>query len=245
MKSRNFLLCISLVYLLACSKEQGKKDISAFYFPVDALRGGKVYEFEAMKGDSSSSEYWYLRSFRRDSGMFLTGTYYDHQFQIEQIVREKMTDLGAITVDYSLYETDQERDTLMRSAALIEKSFVFPFKIKDTTTTVQFSLNYHTPLDTTLRVYLTRTRRYAGAADEFEFQGDKYPCIRFLLKETIGFERGKEPEVTGKGEEWYAEGLGLVYYRKTYGADALVQYEYRLKDIFSMAELEERALGKR
>ncbi|MCB0576425.1 MAG: hypothetical protein KDC61_17855, partial [Saprospiraceae bacterium] len=55
-----------LFFAFACSND-GKRDISDYYFPVDELRSGKVYEYDLARGDSSSPEYWYYRSFKLDS----------------------------------------------------------------------------------------------------------------------------------------------------------------------------------
>ena len=62
-------------------------------------------------------------------------------------------------------------------------------------------------------------------------------CGRLHISET--YEKEGSAEIQGEGEEWYAKGLGLVYYRKAYDKGRLV-LEYRLKDVFPMAELERR-----
>jgi hypothetical protein len=79
-----------------------------------------------------------------------------------------------------------------------------------------------------------------GDAPDFEYDGKNYPCIRFGLVETIGNKKEGIAEVEGKGEEWYAKGLGLVYYRKTYGGGTF-KMEARLTDMFPMTELERKA----
>lgn len=87
-RALSYLFVFWCLFLLACGKGD-KRDIGAYYFPVKDLRAGKVYEYLVSQNDSVVPEYWYYKTFVRDSGLFLVGTYYDHRFQIGQIVREK------------------------------------------------------------------------------------------------------------------------------------------------------------
>lgn len=235
-----FMFALSL---FACGKKD-KRDISDYYFPVKNLRGGKVYEYAVSQNDSVVPEYWYYRAFVRDSGLFLVGTHYDHQFQIGQIVREKIIKSGALAKECNFYEADPRPDAeggQIRTQTRIEAPNKFPFLVTDSLGVFLFKLQFNAPDEPEIVVSVSRKRRYLGNAPDFEFDGKKYACIRFGLRETIGNElEGHRDEVVSTGEEWYAKGLGLVYYRKTYG-DGLFQIESRLTDIFSMKELERKA----
>jgi len=231
-----------LFFLFACGKG-GKRDISQYYFPVKELRGGKVYEYVVSQNDSVMPEYWYYRTFVRDSGLFLVGTYYDHRFQIGQIVREKITKSGALAKECHLYEADPNPETeggQIHTTTIIDAPNKFPFGVSDSSGVFLFKLQFHPPDDPKATIYVVRNRRYLGDAPDFEFDGKKYPCIKFGLREAIGNEKEGAAEVEGRGEEWYAKGLGLVYYRKTYGSGAF-KMEARLTDIFPMSELERKA----
>ncbi|MBK8192461.1 MAG: hypothetical protein IPK76_04420 [Lewinellaceae bacterium] len=233
-----WVFCLFLLY--ACAGD-GKRDIRDYYFPVEEFRSGKVYEYDLAKGDSSSPEFWYYRSFLRDSGLFLSGTYYDSRFQIGQIVREKIVESGAQVRDYFLYETDWETGKQVQTTAILESPDIFPFRVRDSSGVFLFSLKYHPAADSSTTIYIIRNRIYLGEGPAFEFQGETYPCIRFGLREVIGNEKEGVAEIEGTGEEWYAKGLGLVYYRKRFGLKGQVQFEYQLRDIFPMSELEKRA----
>ncbi|MBP6826159.1 MAG: hypothetical protein KA165_06355 [Saprospiraceae bacterium] len=232
------VICILTIF--ACSGD-GKRDIRDYYFPVEELHGGKVYEYDLAKGDSSSPEYWYFRSSRRDSGQFLVGTYYDNRFQIGQIVREKIVDNGVQVHDYFLYESDWQTGRQIQTVAQVESPDVFPFRVQDSSGVYLFRLNYHPSFDSSTTIYIIRNRIFLGEGPGFEFQGAIYPSIRFGLREVIGNEKEGAAEIEGRGEEWYARGLGLVYYRKSFGKSNQVAFEYRLKDIFPMSEFEKRA----
>jgi len=229
-------------FLFACGSG-GKRDISEYYFPVKDLRGGKVYEYVVSQNDSVMPEYWYYRTFVRDSGLFLVGTYYDHRFQIGQIVREKITKSGALAKECHLYEADPNPETeggQIHTTTIIDAPNKFPFAVKDSSGVFLFKLQFHPPDDPKATIYVVRNRRFLGNAPDFEFDGKKYPCIKFSLRETIGNEKEGAAEVEGLGEEWYAKGLGLVYYKKTYGSGSF-KTEARLTDIFPMSTLEQKA----
>lgn len=238
-----FLIGFGVIFfLIACAcTGDGKRNISDYYFPAEELRSGKVYEYDLAKGDSSSPEYWYYRASRRDSGLFLSGTYYDSRFQIGQIRREKIADDGVTVRDYFLYESDWETGKQVQMNAVIESPDMFPFRVRDSSGVFLFRLRYHPAVDSGSTIYINRERIFLGNGPAFRYQGEDYPCVRFGLRELIGNKKEGIPELEGRGEEWYAEGLGLVYYRKSFGKSNQVAFEYRLKDIFPMSELEKRA----
>jgi hypothetical protein len=238
----SFLWSLGLCILFACSNGS-KRDISAYYYPVKDLKGGKVYEYVVSQNDSVMPEYWYYRTFVRDSGLFLVGTYYDHRFQIGQIIREKITKSGALAKECHLYEADPNPETeggQIHTKTLILAANKFPYAVTDSVGAFVFKLQFNPPDDPESTFVVERSRRFLGDGPNFEYDGKEYPCIRFALKESIGNAKAGIDPVESSGEEWYAKGLGLVYYRKVYGAGEF-KVEARLTDIFTMAELERRA----
>jgi hypothetical protein len=239
------LISISLFFCLLACGTGGKRNISEYYFPVKDLRGGKVYEYVVSQNDSVMPEYWYYRTFVRDSGLFLVGTYYDHRFQIGQIVREKITKSGALAKECHLYEADPDpkgEGGQIHTTTMIEAANKFPYNVTDSAGVFLFKLKFNPPDDPQATIYVVRNRRFLGDGPDFEFDGKQYPCVRFGLREAIGNEKEGIAEVEGLGEEWYAKGLGLVYYRKVYGSGGF-KMEARLTDIFTMVELEQKAVS--
>jgi hypothetical protein len=233
-----------LLTLLASCNNGGRRDIEAYYFPVKELRKGQVYEYAVSNKDSISLEYWYYRGFVRDSGLFLSGTFYDHNFEIGQIVREKITKTGAIAKECNLYEPAPETEqgqTHIRTN--IESPNLFPFSVRDSSGIFEFKLHFSPPEDPETTIYLNRKRRYIGNVADFEFDGKQYPCIRFAFYESISTQKDGRPDLETFGEERYAKGLGLVYYSKSYGKNAF-KVEGRLTDIISMQDLEQRAASR-
>jgi hypothetical protein len=233
-----FVAVMLMCYLTAC--DDGRRNIRAFYFPEEALFTGQVYEFETRQNGAPSTDYWFYRSFERDSGLFLSATYYDQQFVIRQIVREKLVESGSLARDYFLYEPDTASGRLLRVQARIESPNLFPFSVKDSLGVFLFSLKYHPSADGVESNYVIRNRNYLGDGPDFELKGKKYPTIRFRIKEVVGNEREGAWEAEGLGEEWYAKGIGLVYYRKSFNKGQIV-LESTLKDRYNMQALEAKA----
>lgn len=224
---------------LACGRSGGRS-IQDYYFPVEALKAGRVYEYTSRgNGDDAVSEYWYYKGFQRDSGWFLSATFYDQNFQIGQIMREKIEKSGATAREFFLYEPDTLTQQQAPVPVFIDSPHIFPFQVRDSSGAL-FQLSYHPIWEPDATVTLVRRRRFLGDAPAFKFRGQSYPAIRFDVRETIGNDRTDGETVEGVGEEWYAKGIGLVYVRKTYGAGELT-IENRLNDIFMMTELERRA----
>lgn len=236
----SFAMAVFCCCLSAC-KETPKRDIRDYYFPVEQLRAGRVYEYlNTGVSDTPVSEYWYYRSFQRDSGLFLAATYYDQNFQIGQIAREKIVASGALAREYFLYEPDTITQQQAPVPVNIESPNVFPFKVSDSTGVFLFKLQYHPIWEPDATVTLLRNRRFLGDGPPFKWNGKQYPSIRFDVREKISNDQDTNSDVEAYGEEWYAKGIGLVYSRKTYGAGDLT-IENRLNGIFSMTELEQRA----
>jgi hypothetical protein len=224
----------------ACKKDD-YRDIKAYYYPALDLQSGQVYGYEMTMNGQTVKDYWYFRAFARDSGLFLSATNYDDRFHINQISTERIEASGALARSYYVYEQDSATQKALQTTATITAPAVFPFKVKDSLGVFLFSLHYRPIGQPAAKLYLIRNRYYLGDAPDFELEGQKYPCIRMGIREAIGNENEGASEIEGKGEEWYAKGIGLVYARKAYGEKGALVREYRLKERFGMAELERRA----
>lgn len=236
---RLFLFLFVSILWLGCDSK--RRDIAAFYYPVKELRKGKVYEYAVSNRDSIGLEYWYFRGFVRDSGLFLSGTFYDQKFQIGQIIREKIVKSGALARECNLYEPAPENEGGQTTISTqIEAGNLFPFSVGDSSGTFEFKVHFSPPDDPKSTVCLNRQRRFVGDAPDFEYDGQNYPCIRFAVRETISSKASGKPDLESLGEERYAKGLGLVYYSKSYNNNAF-KIEGRLTDIISMSDLEQRA----
>lgn len=237
---RLIYLSVPVLLLLHACADPSHRNIKAYYFPIDDLKQGMVYQYESTQNGTSQPEYWYYKTLVRDSGLYLAATNYDHQFAIVQIRSENIVKSGAIAKDYFLYEPDTLHRKMVQVKAQITAADLFPFSVTDSLGVFLFKLNYHPANDSNSTNYVIRNRRYLGDAPDFELEGKKYPCMRMGIREVVGNEREGSWEAEGEGEEWYAKGLGLVYYKKTFNKGQLV-LESKLKTRFPMSELEKRA----
>lgn len=227
------------ISLLAACTAGGHRDIRDYYYPVLDLQGGKVYVYDLAQGDSTAPEYWYYRTFVRDSGIYMAGTYYAPNFQIGQIIREKIVSNGSLARNYFLYGLDSAGNQVQIPATL-DAPNLFPFEVTDSAGVFLFRLHYQPPGENAT-IYLIRNRRYLGDGPDFPFNGKQYPTVRFALRDAVGNEQQGAAEIEGLGEEWWAKDLGLVYYKKSYGTAGQLTYEYKLTEIIEMEELERRA----
>jgi hypothetical protein len=236
----NHFLKIILLALVfgACD---GRRNVRDFYYPVDQLHDGQVYVYDLVAGQDTVRDYWYFRTFVRDSGIFLAATNYAPNFEVSQIVREKITPSGSLAREYIMYESDSATNKSITLRTKIDAPDVFPFEVRDSLGVFLFSISYWLRETPNTRQYVIRNRRYLGAGPDFELAGKKYPTIRFGIRELVGNEQEGSLEIPGRGEEWYAEGIGLVHFEKTYGERNLLTRSYWLRERISMSELENRA----
>lgn len=239
MKRNLYYIAIIVSIGFACHLD--RRNIKDYYYPVLDLQKGSVYVYELNVNGEKTTDYWYLMGFARDSGLYLASTNYDNQFQINQIAREKMTENGAVARSYYVYEQDSATQKAIQTEAVLKSPDIFPFSVKDSLGVFLFSLQYSPISEVQSKIYLIRNRRYLGDGPDFEFNGKKYATICMGIREAIGNEGEGSTEIEGVGEEWYAKGIGLVYFKKVYGDKGALRREYRLKEIISMDELIKRA----
>ncbi|MEZ4943077.1 MAG: hypothetical protein R3D58_19545 [Saprospiraceae bacterium] len=239
---RTVLFCLAVFLTIALfSCDSGKRDIRAYYFPVDSLATGQVYAYVSEEGATEDRRYWYYQTFKSDSGTFLVGTQYDRFFEVNQIVREKIVENGALARESFLYEPDTATGKSVAIRTVIESANLFPFQVTDSLGVFLYRIKYSPPSEPDATIYLIRNRRYLGDGPEFAFEGKAYPTIRFGIREAIGHSAEGAAEIEGQGEEWYARGLGLVHYRKSFGAEGNIRYTFWLRERFPMEELVRRA----
>ena len=225
-----------MCFLFSCGKFDGKKNIKEFYYPVDKMDQGIVYEYQSIGNDSLPNEYWFLRNLKTDTATYIAGQYYDHNFTIRQFFSAEIVSNGVLMNDYSIYEFDSLGYQIKRPAQILNGNS-FPFEVKDSTGVFLFKLRWDDAKIKDAYVELTRNRRYKGTA-EYSFQNKKKECVEFIVKELVDDYNNGHLEQQYNGKELYAKDLGLIYYRKNLGEGFVLEYE--LVDTFSMHELEKR-----
>lgn len=231
-----FLVLLSLPFwLLSCQQEE-RIDIQPYYFPIDDLKEGLVYEYQPVNNDSIGPSYWYYRTFETDTALYFTGNFYESDFSVKQFFRAEVVSNGCLMEDYFLYLTDSLGQQT-RFAADIQAANAFPFSVRDSGGVFLFKLEWtfqEAPLRTTT---LIRNRRYIGR-DTFDYQEQSYDCIAFEVKELVDDYNEGHLEKQYNGIELYAKDIGLVYYKKEIGENFVLEYE--LVDTYPMDKLEKK-----
>ncbi len=228
------IILIGLAGLTSCQGD-GNKDIRDYYFPLKQLKEGLVYEYQPVYPDSLTPAYWYYRSFIREDGVFLTGTYYDSRLIPLQLLREELVSNGMLLQELFLYEPDsigQQR----RATAEVLAGTAFPFTVSDSSGVFLYKVSWVPPTDPEATITLIKNRRYRGDSTIL-YEGKKYAAVLFDLRESLEHEQDGVFEQTYRGREVYAKGLGLVYYEKHVTDE--FRWAYRLAARYPMSQLEE------
>lgn len=243
MLTKSLFFGLLLLAMTGCKSGPTTTSIKAYYYPIPELLAGLVYEYEMKINGVAFPDYWYFKTMVRDSGTYLSSTNYDDQFHINQMVLENVVENGTKAKDFMVFEQDSSSGKAIQSKAKLVAPDIFPFEVTDSLGVFLFHVEYHLSSDPTSKLYLIRNRRFLGEGPNFSIEGRSYPTIRFRVKEAIGNEQEGSAEIAGNGEEWYAKGLGLVYYKKSYGQSGQLVREYLLKGRWDMADLEKKAAG--
>lgn len=237
-----FFLPFCLIGLLAllpsCQKEGGYRDIRGYYYPLNELQDGLVYEYRAEGMPELGPSYWYLRFSSGPEGNFLHSTLYEQDLIPAQQLKEEVVSNGLLLRQLYLYGRDSlPGGRQNRSEAEIMSSSAFPFQVKEQGGVFLYHVRWQDPGDS-LAWYTVIKNRYFAGDTTFVFEGKTYPAVKFELKEHIELDQIGVFESTYPGMEIYAKGLGLVYFRKEIQENMMLAY--RLKSRFPMDKLEER-----
>ena len=232
----NILCLFPILFFLSCNSESDKIDIRDYYFPLKALTEGQVYEYQPIDNDTLGPNYWYYRSFLSKEEKFLTGTYYERDLIPQQFVREEMIHNGMLLEEIKLAVADTSGKSEMESAEIVSGS-VFPFEVRDSGGIFLYKISWSVPVDPPMQTTLIKNRRYIGK-DTYTYKDKTYDCVVFDVKELFEVDQEGYFEQEYSGIEYYAKGLGLIYYKKKISEEFAL--EYQLADTYPMEVLEER-----
>jgi hypothetical protein len=227
----------SVVLLIAaCTGSFSKSSLRQYYFPAEELLQGQVYEYRSVGEEKYEPEYWYFRSFETDTATYLTGQFYDLEFNVRQFFREEYVSNGSFMLDYILYQPDTSGELARIDADILAPNGL-PFEEPDTTSVFLFKIQWEDPEVPGRTVTLIRNRRFIGFED-WTHDNKSIECAVFEVKEIIETEEEGFQEIRTYGLERYGKGYGLIYYEKKIDDDLFLQYA--LFDRYSMEKLEEK-----
>lgn len=225
------LLCLPLWGFMSCSDDGGSTYLEPMFYPFDSLEQGKVYAYEPIGNPHDPPLYWFHLSARKNGKRILMSTSYDLEFLPDQYSEQRYVRNGVVLDSFATWETTE--DSIRRAIAVeIEHGNVFSF---DRTPNVLLTtLHWYSP-STGANITFVRNRQYL-ADTTFVFDGDTLEAARFYVRELIDTETEGHLELEYDGEEIYARGIGLVWWKKN--IDPQWQMEYRLSRIYDPSYFE-------
>lgn len=215
-----------------------KRNISEFYFPIDDLFEGKVYEYQSVGNEHDPPFYWYYRTLNTGENTYFTGMYYDYNFTPFQFIREEKVSNGMSLQDFYWYETDTLTNKQNKVPVNISSGNVFPFKVSNPPGVVVSSINWKLPTDTLTKMTFIRNRQF-DKDTVGTFQNREIEAIKMNVLELIDNEREGHLEQEYSATEIYGKGIGLIYFEKNIAPEW--QMKYQLVDIYSMEEFVEKS----
>ncbi len=235
---KNLILLLFIFSLLACDPNgKGTTDISTFYFPVETLKKGMVYEYRAVNSMELPPEYWYHKTIETDTAYYFTGTYYDEQFLVRQYFQAEIVSNGVLLQDQFITNFDDSTGVQSQLHAEVLYGNAFPFEVKDSSGVFLMQLKWVIQDEPLITTTLTRNRRYMGKST-YNYNGQSLNCVEFKLIEEVDNEEVGHLTKEYTGTELYAENIGLVYYKKQIDDNFILEYE--LTAMYPMSKLEEK-----
>ena len=197
--------------------------MSSYYFPITELEDGLVYTYRSVNMKELDDEVWFYKSIITPQDTFLAGQAYSADGRVEQLVVERKVDLGIIQDSLILYHTGPDSLDIPVKCTVGPGS-VFPF-YQNAEDTLQYKVTWTDPTDTLS--YILEKRKAFSHDTTFLFEGKDLPAVSFWTYEAVETFR-KDLGMTESawvGEEIYAQGVGLVYYRKEISPDFLKAYQ--------------------
>jgi len=213
-------------------------DIEDYYFPIDELKEGKVYEYRinGLEEGKTSSRYKYYTTIENDEGKFLVNNNYDVSFFNDQYVLNEVVKNGVLIKDYHMMAIIPQQEEQEIVKAEIVKNSAFPFSVSLEGGVTPMEMKFTDPRDSKEKIRFIRERKYLGDTI-FTFKGVDLPAIIMAANEIREFTHENEGDFdnTTFATEIYAKGIGLISRKYNIGD---VQLESILHDTFSMKQLE-------
>jgi hypothetical protein len=212
-----------------------------YYFDALLLGGaGTVYVYEPVENPLHPVEIWH----KRFSGDYRNSHIYSRllsqDLTILQATTESISKQGSALIRLELYPPAPDSiitvdnvdglasDSSHSFRAQINEPTTFLFGSPQDNGVAKYQIEYLEPGPDSVRVILTRFRKYVGN-ETYHLNGKDYPAMRYTVDETLETETEGFTTTTWTTTEIYAKGLGLVYYKKAIEEGFVL--EYRLKEI--------------
>lgn len=231
----NWLLVITIMTLslVSCQVED---DMSSYYFPLQDLEEGLVYNYVSSEDNALEDENWFYKSLLNATDTVLIGQFYGISGRIEQLIIEKTVSSGVFQDSLILYVPGPDSTDIGISTQLGPAS-VFPF-FRSTKDTLRYKVIWTDPSDSLQYTLIKKKVFERDTTYTFEQQSRKALHFKtFVSVETFRDDMGMT-QSEWKGEEVFAQGIGLVYYSQSISPE--FTKAYRLEKRYAMDDFLER-----
>lgn len=242
MRTLSLFYIISFACILSFSScdTNNRINIEDYYFPIDELKEGRVYEYRnnGERGETSS-RYKYYNTIHTDSAQYLISNHYGPTFFNDQYVLSEVVSNGILAKEFRFMAIIPEQEEQSIVKAEIIKDNAFPFSVSKEGGVTAMEIKFTDPRNSKEKIRLIRERQYLGDTI-FTFKGIDLPAIIVASNEIMEFTHEDDGDFdnTTFATEIYAKGIGLVARKFNMGN---VELESVLHDTFSMKKLESLA----
>ena len=216
--------------------ENSSANLKPYYFPIEELKSGKIYEYQSAGNKHDPPFYWHYQTREENGLIFLNGTYFDHDFNVFQKIEEEMVSNGMLLQAFSWYEPDSTGAQVEVSVD-IESGNVFSFERKEPASVLLSSFSWQPLLDPSMTISFVRNRQLEKDTT-FNFQNKELDCLKFYVRELIDQDKEGHLEQEYEAMEIYARDIGLVYFKKDISPDW--KMAYKLTNIYDLASFEKK-----
>lgn len=219
-----FVMCLGLINTSCKSPKDPPEDYSGYYLPVETFPDeGSVYTYRNRTDTLAPPEIWHHR--RKGEGL-IESINYGPDGAVVQRQYDRVVHNGVFTDSLQLFYLDTSGVRRQIDVTILSGSR-FPFQPGDSAKVWLAHFDWKQPQDS-LHIVLQRRRRFIEDTS-WVFMGKSLPAVRFRTEDTFETERDGWTSSTWTGEEIYALGVGLVYYKRRI-SDSL-SLEFELKEI--------------
>lgn len=236
-------MCLPVLLWVGC-KDPAPVSSSAsgrvYYLDVNGMSGqGKVYVFEPVNDSLLPLEYWHRRYAGDLRRSILHSRLLTPDRQVLLQTEEQVNMDGALLTGMEIALSTPEGVRVM-SRATISEGTTFLFGDPDPSVVARYKIEYREPGPDSVRVILTRVRRYVGTEQYIHHTQQAFAGRKYVVQETLETETEGFTESTWETTEIYVPEWGLVYYKKTITPTMIL--EYRLREIIKYEDFAEQGL---
>jgi hypothetical protein len=208
------------LFMTGCSTgQEGTPDLADYYLPLSTLSPeGVTYRYQNQQDALAPLEVWFHQKLGSDRTLSIN---YDPEGREVLRQYDRFVENGVVIDSLVLISHDSTGKQHPVATNVISPNR-FPFDVTDTSMIWLTRLEWWQPLDS-LHIVLARRRKFDG--DTVWFFGKKErPAVRFTVEDTFETERVGWSSSQWSGEEIYARGIGLVYYKRQITNDLSLEF---------------------